>query len=581
MGQIMQHVTVDEISEEFEFLGDPTAQYNYLIEIGRELPGLPAEFKTEEHRVHGCQSHAWLVLSLSDADPQTVNIQAESVSEIVSGLLVVLMAVYANKTPQDILDADVKAVFEQLQLDQHISPQRKNGLSKMIGKIRNFARQAVGTPELPSDDGDSQSDSSSTTHARKSIAPKRKFDIDAVKADFPVLNRTLGSGHRVVFLDSGASAQKPAVVIKKEAEVYTQYYANAYRGVYEFGARIDDELESSRTKIKQLVGAAENEEIVFTAGTTMSINLVARAWGAKFLSKGDEVLLTEMEHHANLVPWQIIAEETGAVLRFIPMTDDYQLDMDRLGEVLTGKTKIVAITHMSNVLGTINPIAEIATRAHAVGAKILVDAAQSAPHQSLDVQADDIDFLTFSGHKLFGPSGVGVLYGKRAVLESMNPFMGGGHMIDRVHLDHSTWAAIPAKFEAGTLPITQAIALGTAVDYVQEFGFDAIHAHEQDLLTAATEKLSSIPGLKIFGPDITAKGPIVSFSIDGTHAEDLAQLLNLRGIFVRHGHHCTMPLHDKMGVSATVRASFAMYNTLADVDALYDGLVDACHNLNK
>lgn len=577
MGQALHGITIDEIAEEFEFLGDAAAQYNYLIEIGRELPRLPESQKTEKNRVHGCQSHAWLVMTLKETDPPVVEIQAESVSEIVSGLLVVLLAVYAKHTPQEILDADIKAVFQRLQLDQHISPQRKNGLSKMIGTIREFARKSLVDEGLPIPKSPSACESE--TNAR--LIPARNFDVDAVRADYPILNQKLESGFPVTFLDSGASAQKPQVVIDKEKEVYEQYFANAYRGVYEFGARVDEELENSRTKVQQLLNANESSEIIFTSGTTMSINLVARAWGAKCLKPGEEILLTEMEHHANLVPWQIIANETGAKIKYIPMTDDLRLDLDQLDSVITEKTKIASVVHMSNMLGTINPIDEIIEKAHQVGAVVMVDAAQSVPHQLVDVQKTDVDFLAFSGHKIFGPTGVGVLYGKRRLLEDMDPFLGGGHMIERVELDHSTWADIPAKYEAGTLPIAQAIALGTAVDYVSQFGFDAIHQHETELLEYATRELSKIEGLKIYGPAIEHKGPIISFTIEGTHAEDLAQLLNLRGVFVRHGHHCTMPLHKKLGIEASVRASFAMYNTKSDVDALCEGLKFALEQLRK
>ena len=398
------------------------------------------------------------------------------------------------------------------------------------------------------------------------------FDVQTLRRDFPILGRELSGGRPLVYLDSAASAQKPRAVIEKEREVYENYYANAYRGVYDFGARIDEELEASRAKIQRFLGAAEPQEIIFTAGTTMSINLVAGAWGRPFLKPGDELLLTEMEHHANLVPWQQIARETGATLRFIPLTSDGRLDLDRLDEVLTERTRLVAVTAMSNVLGTINPIDELARRAHERGALILVDAAQSVPHHPTNVAASAIDFLAFSGHKLFGPTGVGVLYGRRDLLEAMDPFLCGGHMIAEVFRDHSTWAELPAKFEAGTLPITQAIALGTAVDYVEQIGFDAMAAHERALTTAAHQRLAEIPGMQIHGPAIEQKGAIVSFSIEKVHPEDLAQLLDRKGVFVRHGHHCAMPLHEHLGVPATTRASFALYNTLSEIDMLVEGI---------
>ncbi len=403
------------------------------------------------------------------------------------------------------------------------------------------------------------------------------FDVDRIRQDFPILNRPLETGrHRLgqppAFLDSASSAQKPSCVIDHEREVEECYYANAYRGVYFFGARVDEELESSRQRVADFLGASSSDEIIFTSGTTMSINLVARAWGSKFLQPGDEVLVTEMEHHANIVPWQLICAERGATLRWLPLTADYRLDLDRLDEVLTRKTKLVAVTGMSNVLGTINPVEELARRAHAVGALILVDGAQTVPHLPTDVVKSGIDFFALSGHKLFGPTGVGVLYGRQELLAEMNPFLGGGHMIDRVFKTHSTWSEPPAKFEAGTLPIVQAIALGTAIDYVLSVGLDRIHAYESSLLAYAHERLTRVPGLTIHGPGIDHKGAICSFTIDKAHPEDLANLLDLKGVFVRHGHHCAMPLHDLLSVSSTVRASFAFYNTRAEVDRLIDGI---------
>lgn len=398
------------------------------------------------------------------------------------------------------------------------------------------------------------------------------FDVEVIRRDFPILQKALPKGVPVTYLDSGASAQKPQCVIDKESEVYENYYANAYRGVYRFGALVDEHLEESREKTRRLIGANQVDEVIFTAGSTMSLNMVAFGWARRHLQQGDEILLNEMEHHANFVPWQQVAAQTGAVCRFIPLTADGRLDMIRLEEVLSSKTKVLTVTGMSNVLGTINPVKELAARAHAVGAIIVVDGAQSVPHLMTDVADADIDFLAFSGHKLYGPSGVGILYGKQELLAETDPLLFGGHMIDRVYREHSTWAASPAKFEAGTGPIAQAIALGTAIDYVAGIGFDAMHAHEQQLAAYAHQRLNELRGLKIYGPSLEHKGAIFSFTIDGAHPEDLAQLLDRRGVFVRHGHHCTMPLHDLLGVSATVRASFGVYNTLADVDALIDAL---------
>ena len=404
------------------------------------------------------------------------------------------------------------------------------------------------------------------------VAADNKLDVEAVRRDFPILGRPLAKGYRVVYLDTASSAQKPQAVIDKEIEVYEHYYANAYRGVYRFGAQVDEALELTRSKVQTLLNAERSEEIVFTSGSTMSINTVAYGWARKHLRAGDEVLINEMEHHANFVPWQQMAAETGAKCRMIPLTDDFQLDMDRLDDVLNDRTKIVAVTAMSNVTGTINPIKELARRAHQVGAVIAVDGAQSVPHRTTDVRDLDVDFLAFSAHKIFGPSGVGVLYGKHALLEEMNPLLFGGHMIDQVTRDRSTWGPLPAKFEAGTAPIAQCVAFGTAIDYVQNLGFAAIHAHESDLTVYAHERLLQVPGMKIYGPDPDRKGAIVSFTIDGAHPEDMAQLLDRRGVFVRHGHHCTMPLHNLIGVNATIRASFGVYTSRADIDALLDAI---------
>jgi len=398
------------------------------------------------------------------------------------------------------------------------------------------------------------------------------LDVEAVRADFPILHKPLPNGAPLVYLDSGASAQKPRPVLDKLIECYENYYANAHRGVYYFGVRIDEELEASREKIQRFIGAAQPEEVIFTGGTTMSINFVAYGWGRKFLKAGDEIVLNEMEHHANLVPWQQLAREKQATLKYLPLTSDGRLDMSRLDDVLNGRTRLVAVSGMSNVLGTINPIDEIATKAHACGALVVVDAAQTAPHMPIDVRDPVVDFLAFSGHKFFGPSGVGVLYGRRELLEAMDPFLTGGGMIDEVYPNYSTWAELPAKFEAGTLPIAEAIALGAAVDYVEGLGFEAIHAHEQRLLEKAHRVLAEIPGLVIHGPTPQHKGSIVSFTVDGIHPHDLAQLLDQKGVACRASHHCTMLLHEWLNVPATTRASFALYNTEAEVDVLAEAI---------
>ncbi len=398
-------------------------------------------------------------------------------------------------------------------------------------------------------------------------------NLSAIRNDFPILQRSLPNGKPLVYLDSGASAQRPQVVIDKITEVYEQYYSNVHRGVHQLGDRVTTEMESARTCIQKFIGAEHPEEIIFTSGTTMSINLVAYSWGRHFLKEGDEIILNEMEHHANFVPWQAIAKEQGAVLKFIQLTPEGRLDLEHYQSLLTNRTRLVAVTGMSNVLGTINPITEMARLAHAAGALIFVDGAQSVPHLPVNVDESEIDFLAFSGHKIFGPSGIGVLYGRKALLENLPPVLYGGNMISEVHLNESKWARLPARFEAGTPAIAQAIALGTAIEYVNQLGFDVIAEQEHQLSQYAMEQLQSVPGLEIYGPqELEQRGAIFSFNIAGAHPEDLATLLDRKGIAVRHGHHCTMPLHQLLQIPASVRASLTFYNTTEDIHALIEAI---------
>jgi len=402
-------------------------------------------------------------------------------------------------------------------------------------------------------------------------ASSTTFDAEAIRRQFPVLNQELKHGPPV-FLDSAASAQKPVVVIDKEREVEEQYFANAYRGRYSFGARIDLELEASRSKIANFIGASSSASIAFTAGTTLGLNQIAFGWGRGRLQPGDEIVTTPMEHHANFVPWQQLAKQTGATLRLIPLTADGRLDLTAIGDVISDRTKIVAVSAMSNVLGTVNPVAELTQRAHDVGAVIVVDGAQSVPHMPTNVDDDGVDFLVFSGHKVYGPTGVGVIYGRPERLEELEPIVFGGHMIRSVTQEASEWADLPARLEAGTLPIVQAIALGAAIDWVTDIGVETMHQHEQSLLLEVTRRLEEIPGMTIYGPSTEHKGAIIAFRIEGLHPEDLAAMLDRRSVFTRHGHHCTMPLHELLGVTATTRASFAAYSTLQDVDALVEAI---------
>lgn len=395
---------------------------------------------------------------------------------------------------------------------------------------------------------------------------------ESLRGDFPILQETTAAGRPIVFLDSAASSQRPREVIDAITRVYEREYANVHRGIHTLSERATDAYELARRKVQEFIGAAQPHEIIFTSGTTESINLVARSWGDGNVGQGDELLLTPMEHHSNLVPWFQLAERAGAAIKHIPLTEDGRLDLDRLGDVLSERTRLLAVTSVSNTLGTINPIEQLTRRAHDAGAMVMVDAAQSAPHMATDVAKLGVDFLAFSGHKMCGPSGVGVLYGKESLLDAMTPFEGGGGMISRVYADHFTPAGLPEKFEAGTPPIAPAIALGAAVDYLNGVGLDRIARHEHVLVEHAWRRLQEVEGARLLGPEPEHRAGLVSFVLDRPHAHDIAQLLDQEGIAVRAGHHCTQPLHDQLGITASTRASFYLYNTLAEVDLLVDSL---------
>ncbi len=397
------------------------------------------------------------------------------------------------------------------------------------------------------------------------------FDIVTLRREFPILNQAV-NGKTLAFLDSAASSQKPRRVIDCLEDYYRRYNANVHRGIYRLSEEATFAFERARGKVARFINARSQREIVFVRNTTEAINLVARSWGDANLREGDRILLSIMEHHSNLVPWQMLAQRTGAKLEFLPIDGEGRLALDNLDAQLEG-VRLVAITQQSNVLGTINPVAEIAQRAHAVGALVLVDGAQSVPHMPVDVQALDIDFLAFSGHKMCGPTGIGVLWGRRAILEQMPPFLGGGSMIKVVGLHESTYADVPARFEAGTPAIAEAIALGEAVDFLQEIGMDRIYAHERDLLGYALERLTEVEGLRVYGPRTTEmRGSAVSFTLDGVHPHDVAAVLDGEGIAVRAGHHCAQPLHAYYDIPATTRASFYLYNIPEEIDRLVAAL---------
>ena len=393
------------------------------------------------------------------------------------------------------------------------------------------------------------------------------LDTQKIRNDFPILDQTI-NGHPLAYLDSTATAQKPIAVLDAMDHYYRTINANVHRGVYQISEAATAAYEGARKTIGRFIGAKSAKEIIFTRNTTEAINLVAQSWGRANLKHGDRILLTVMEHHSNIVPWQLIAAQTGAELDFLEIDSSGQLILDDLDRLLTERTKIVAVTHMSNVLGTINPVEKIIAAAKNVGALVLLDAAQSVPHLSVNVQQLGCDFLAFSGHKVCAPTGIGVLWARRELLEAMPPFMGGGDMIKRVGLRESSWNDLPWKFEAGTPAIAEAIGLGAAVEYLNGIGMEAIHAHEQAITRYAWDKLHEIEGLRIFGDEPSKRGGLISFVLDDIHAHDVAAALDTYGVAVRAGHHCAHPLHDILGVPATVRASFYLYTTYEEIDQL-------------
>jgi cysteine desulfurase / selenocysteine lyase len=396
------------------------------------------------------------------------------------------------------------------------------------------------------------------------------FDLERVRSDFPILARKV-HGQRLVFLDSAASAQKPRAVIDAVRHCYEAEYANVHRGVYWLSARATQGYEGARETVARFLNARDPAEIIFTRNATSAINLVANSFGSGFLRAGDEVVISWLEHHSNIVPWQLLRDRLGIVLRVVPINDAGEFLLDEYERLLSSRTKLVAVTHTSNALGTMTPIDEIIRLAHARGARVLVDGSQAAPHRQVDVQALDCDFFVFTGHKVYGPSGIGVLYGKADLLRSMPPFEGGGDMIRTVTFEKTEYADIPNRFEAGTPPIAEAIGLAAAIDYVTALGFDRIAAHEQAVLTYATERLADVPGLRIVGT-ARKKASIVSFTLENAHPHDVGTILDRSGVAVRAGHHCAQPLMERFGIAGTARASFGLYNGFDDVDALVDGL---------
>ncbi|HEY0719124.1 MAG TPA: cysteine desulfurase [Streptosporangiaceae bacterium] len=416
------------------------------------------------------------------------------------------------------------------------------------------------------------------------------LDVARIRKDFPILDRQVRGGRPLTYLDSANTSQKPRQVIDAMTAFYERHNANIHRATHQLSEEATEAYEGARIKAAGFIGAADESEVVFTKNISEAINLVAYSLGnasvfggapapaeSRFrLGPGDEIVVTEMEHHSNLVPWQLLCQRTGATLRWFEVTPEGRLDLSTIGELINERTKLVAVVHQSNVLGTVNPVRQIAEAAHAVGALVLADAAQSVPHMPVNVQDLGADFVGFTGHKLCGPTGIGVLWGRRELLNEMPPFLGGGEMIETVWMDHSTFAPPPHKFEAGTMPIAEAAGLSVAMDYLSEIGLDAVHAHEQALLADALTRLGDIDGLRVLGPDQPGdRGTTISFEVDGVHPHDVSQILDELGIAVRAGHHCAWPLHRKLGVQASTRASFYLYNTHEEVAALADGIRQA------
>ena len=401
--------------------------------------------------------------------------------------------------------------------------------------------------------------------------PAYPLDVARIREDFPILRQRI-RGKPLVYLDNAATSQKPQVVIDAVTRFYTAENANIHRGVHYLSGRATVAYDEAREKVARFLNAHSSREIIFTRGTTEGINLVAQTYGRSHLKPGDDIVITAMEHHSNIVPWQLLCEQTGATLRAAPISDEGELDVDAFERLLGDRTRLVAVVHVSNALGTVNPIKRLVALAHARGIPVLVDGAQAVPHLQVDVQDLDCDFFAFSGHKIFGPTGVGVLYGREALLDRMPPYQGGGDMIATVTLQRSTWAPLPAKFEAGTPMIAQVMGLGAALDYVNEIGLDAIATWEQDLLRYATERVSQIEGIRLIGT-AREKASVLGFVLEGVHPHDIGTVLDDAGVAIRAGHHCAQPVMERFGVPATARASFAFYNTRSEIDVLVDGLI--------
>ena len=562
MSQSTQRIELDEIREEIADLDTPQERLAYLIELGQSLPQFDERYQIEEFRVLGCQSMVWVVPKLGE---QTIEFLGSSDAPMVRGLVAILIAAYSGKSPSEIVAFPIEALFDEIHLKAFLTPMRSNGLHSMVQRIQGIAKGVLAE----------QASATSSLRATSKVvrgdwAKAPNIPISQCRQDFPILDAKLPCGKPWIYLDNAASAQRPVSVLDCMDRVYRNHYANVHRSGHQLAAETTAAMEAARQALCDWMHLESASQVIFTPGTTASINLVARSWGDAFLKAGDEIVLTEMEHHSNIVPWQQLAQRTGAVIRWIGVRDDYQLDLESLDKILSPRTKLVSITAVSNVLGTINPVRRIADAAHRVGAKVLVDAAQSVPHGKATAVDWDADWVVFSGHKMLGPTGIGVLAGKREILESMPPFLGGGNMIKSVSKSGFEQADLPHRFEAGTAAIVEAIAMKPALEYLLRVGSDQILKHEQNLTRRAIEGLQTIKNLRIFGATEVNSGEktgIVSFVIPGIHADQIGQYLNASGVAIRVGHHCAMPLHARFGLGVSARASFYFYNTEQEVDA--------------
>lgn len=564
MSQSSTRVTIDDIRDEVADLESPEERIAYLIELGQTIPDLPKEYQTEDYRVLGCQSMVWLVPSMHG---DKIDFRGSSDAPMVRGLVAILLAAYSGRKASEILSFPVDDFFNQIQLKAFLTPMRSNGLYSMVQRILAIAKGASLVAEPLAAKPKLVSGYPVTLPA---------IAIESCRDDFPILAEKLPCGKPWAYLDNAASSQRPTSVIDCMSRVYRTHYANVHRSGHQLAAETTLAMEEARTALAGWLQAESSAQVIFTSGTTASINTVARSWGDVNLKPDDQIVLTEMEHHSNIVPWQQLAQRTGAQIRWLKVRDDYQLDIESLDAILSPRTKIVAITAVSNVLGTINPVGAIVQAAHRVGAKVLVDAAQSVPHASVSALQWDADWVVFSGHKMLGPTGIGVLFGKRELLESMPPFLGGGNMIKSVSKTGFVHADLPHRFEAGTGPIVEAIAMKPALEYLTRVGGQAILEHERHLARKAIEGLGTIRALRVLGPSIQNKTGIVSFVVDGIHSDQIGHYLNASGIAIRVGHHCAMPLHERFGLSASARASFYFYNTEAEVDAFITATIRAC-----